>query len=210
MPSVLRILDRLRRSLLLYRRGLAAVCIGLAAWILVATLQPGPPVTVGLWTAARDLPAGAVLASGDLRRTGFLPDSVPAAATRNRDDLIGRTLATPLGQGEVATQTQVVGNDRLAGYPDRAAVGLRIPDAEAAALLRPGDRVDLVASDPQEQDSGVVLVSDAAVLVVPRIPPDAGSSVGSGRLVVFAVPAAEVARIAAVGTSQFLSVIWTR
>jgi len=63
--------------------------------------------------------------------------------------VLGRTLATPLGTGEPLTPAHLTGRERLVGYPGRVAVAVRIPDADVAALLTPGQRVALVASDPQ-------------------------------------------------------------
>jgi Flp pilus assembly protein CpaB len=200
-----------RRALLIHRRGLAALCAGLAVWLGFAAAGSQPPVTVPLWTAAANLPSGTVLAASDFKHTGFAPGSVPAAAVHDLRTLVGRTLATPLSRGEVAVRGQVLGNRHLEGYPGRSAIALRIPDADAAALLRPGDQVDLVASDPQQHEPARRVVEDAIVLVVPRTDDSAsGNPALTGRLVVFAVPTADVDEVAGAGASLFLSVIWNR
>lgn len=163
-----------------------------------------------LWTAARDLPSGTVLATSDLRRTAFTPDAVPDAAAGDLTDLIGHTLATPLGKGEVATTTRLLGGTLLAGHPGQSAVPLRIPDADVVAMLSVGDRVDVVASDPQGRRAPERLLTDAPVLAVP-VGPGAGSGPGSsGRLLVVGVPASEVVQVAEAATALYLTVIWTR
>jgi len=210
MPVLLRALDRVRRRMLIHRRLLAALCVGLAVLLTISALRPPAPPTVGLWTAARDLPSGTVLSTADLRRTAFDPGSVPAASTRDLRTVLGRVLATPLGRGEVLTPAKVVGDRLLTGHPDRAAIPLRIPDGDVVGLLRVGDRVDVVASDPQGGRAPERLVTGAAVLAVPE--PSRGSTGPglSGRLVVLAVPAGDVTHVAEAGTSLFLTIIWSR
>ena len=200
------LLRRVRRRVLLHRRPLAAVLAALAAWVVVQTSTSPPPPTVPVWTAADDLPGGTVLRDDDLRRTAFAPGSAPAAAIGNPDEVVGRTLAAPVAAGQPLVPGDVVGPGLLAGHPGRVALGLRVTDAQTAALLRPGDRVGLVASDPQGRVEARELTDDAVVLTVP--PADAATSL-PGRLVLFAVDPGLVASLTASGTSQFLSVVWS-
>jgi Flp pilus assembly protein CpaB len=151
-----------------------------------------------------------VITADDLHRTGFAPGSVPAAAVSSSGQVVGRTLATPLGRGEPITTAHLTGTERLAGYPGREAIAVRIPDADVVALLTPGQRVALVATDPQEGRPPERIADDAAVLAVPRLSRDLTSSTLTGRLVVFAVPEAEVDDLAAAGTTRYLTVVWTR
>ena len=51
-------LGRLRRRILLHRRGLAATFAGLTIYAVVASTQQPPPQTTPAWTAAHDLPSG--------------------------------------------------------------------------------------------------------------------------------------------------------
>jgi pilus assembly protein CpaB len=208
MPSPLSVVAQLRRRLLIHRRGLAALCLGLAVWLSLTTVRADHPDSVLLWTATHDLPAGTVLAADDFRRTAFAPRSVPRAPARNLRALVGHTLAVPLGAGEVMTRRQVLSSGLLAGYPGRSAIAVRIPDVDTVGLLRPGDHVDLVASDPQQHLPGRRVVRDAVVLLVPR---STGSvSLTTGRPVVLAVPSDAVEPVADAAASLLLTVIWTR
>jgi pilus assembly protein CpaB len=209
--SPLRLLDRLRRRILVHRRVLGSAFAALAAWLVVQAATAPPPPTVPVWTAARDLPSGTVLHDDDLARTPFVPGSVPASAVRSLGAVRGRTLATPLGAGEPITTAHLTGTERLAGFPGRSAVAVRIPDADVVSLLTPGQRVALVASDPQGGSPPERIVEDAAVLAVPRSP-STGPAAGAltGRLVVFAVPDDQADELASAGTSRYLSVVWSR
>jgi pilus assembly protein CpaB len=205
-----RAVSRVHRFLLIHRRGLASLCLGLGVWLVLGEVRAGPPPTIGVWIAARDLPGGVVVSAADLRRTDFLEQSVPTSAAQDEQALLGRTLAAPLSRGEIVTSADLLGTGLLARYPGRAAIGLRIPDPEAAALLRPADHVDLVASDPQQAKPPETLVRDAVVLTLPRASTDLASPTSTGRLVVFAVPAPDVEHIASVGSALFLTPIWNR
>jgi Flp pilus assembly protein CpaB len=206
----LRLLDDLRRRVLIHRRLLGALCAGLAAWLVVQAATAPPPTTVPVWTAARDLPTGTVLTTHDLRRTPFAPGSAPAAAVRSVGDVLGRTLATPLGAREPVTPAHLVGAERLAGYPGREAVAVRLPDSGVVSLLTPGQSVALVATDPQGGRPPERIAEGAVVLAVPKQSRDTAPSTLTGRLVVFAVPATEADDLAAAGTTRYLTVVWSR
>lgn len=165
--SLTRARRRLRRSVLARRRPLAAVC---AAVAVVATLQANaapPPPRVPVLTAAHDLPAGAVLRPDDLTRTPFDPASVPAGVLRGAAQAVGRTTTTPVRAGEPLTDARLLGASLLDGYPGLVAVPVRIGDPGAVRLLRVGDRVDLLAADPQGEQPARTVGRDVPVLAIP-------------------------------------------
>lgn len=206
----LRVLDDLRRRVLVHRRLLAGACAALVVWLVVQAATTPPPATEPVWTAAHDLDSGAVLGRDDLTRTGFAPGSVPAAAVRSLAGVLGRTLATPLGRGEPVTAAHLAGAERLAGYPGRVAVAVRLPDPGVVGLLTPGQQVTLVASDPQGGQPPERIAEDAAVIAVPKESAGADAGLTSGRLVVFAVPRETADELAAAATTRYLSVVWSR
>lgn len=212
MLAPLTLFEAVRRQVLIRRRSLAGLCAALAVWSAVEVLTTAPPTGVIVVTAAHDLASGTAIGPGDLRRTRFLPDSVPPSAIRRLPQVLGRTLVVPLAEGAPLTEGQLLGRGLLAGYPGRSAIALRIPDQDAAALLDPGDRVDLVATDPQGGSEPERLVQDAAVLALPPVDPGAARPGGEsgGRLVLFAVPSDDVEHIAAVANTHFLTLIWNR
>ncbi|RZI82246.1 MAG: pilus assembly protein CpaB, partial [Microbacterium sp.] len=204
MPSVPAALHAVRRRLLIHRRGLAALCVAVLTWSVLATVRPSAPPSATVWTAVRELPSGTVLSAADLHATRVPPGAAPEAA-HDLGSLTGRVLAAPLGTGEVATATQLMGNGHLAGYPGRSAVPLRIPDAATVGLLHTGDRVDLVASDPQSPRRGTRIATDAVVLAIPPAAAPGSAPALEGRLVVFAVPSQDVVEVAAAATGLFLN-----
>ncbi|MGZ4426912.1 MAG: Flp pilus assembly protein CpaB [Nocardioidaceae bacterium] len=214
MDQLRRTYRRFRRAVLARRRLLAALCAaGAVAAGLQATSVP-PPATASVLTAARDLPAGAVLGAGDLTWTAFAPGSVPAGVLHDEADAVGRTTAAPLRRGEPLTDVRLVTGSLLRGYPGMVAAPVRIGDPGSVALLRVGDHVDVVAADPQGRNAATVVAAHAAVVAIPRERRDAlASSPGGtsgGGLVVLAVPETTAQDLAEHAVSTFLSVLIDR
>ena len=198
----------LRRRVLLHRRSLAAVSAGAAVLVGLQAVSPAPPARVLVWTAARTLPAGAVVQRADLARTEYTPDSVPDGAVRDPADVVGRTLASAMARGEPVTGLRTIGPGLLRGYPGATAVPLRITDADTVGLLRVGDRVSIVAADPDGREAPSDLVDDVPVVAVPAVQ---GSSSGTpGRLVVVAVPSPQATDVAARAAAAILIPVWNR
>lgn len=198
--------QRTRRRLLRHRRGLAALLLGIAVLGTLRTLSPAPPDSVELVVAAADLPAGTTVSAADLTVVRVPPDAVPAGAQGVRQS-VGRTLAGAVRRGEPITDAGLVAPGMLADTPGMVALPVRIPDPGVVAMLRPGDRVDLVATDPQ---SGVAeqVASGVRVITVPRPerePQAAGPGV-SGRLVVLAVSPPAARNIAGAAATRWLAV----
>ena len=189
-----------RRAVLARRRLLAAVLAGVAVVGGVHAAAAPPPPSVPVLTATRDLPAGTVLDPDDLTTAAFAPDTVPAGLST---DPVGHTLAAALRRGEPVTDVRLVGPALTAGDPSRTAVPVRLPDAGMVALLEVGDRIDLVATDPQGGGSRVV-AAGVPVLALP--PPDAEVVAGQpGALVVLGVPPDEVPEVSDAGVRAFLA-----
>ncbi len=204
----------LRRAILLRRRWLAALLTGVAvAAGLQATSAPEAPSDVVV-TAAHDLGSGTVLRAVDLVAVSFADGTAPAGAS-SVAEAVGRTLASPLRRGEAVTDVRLVGPGLLETHaePDLVAVPVRIPDPEVVALLRVGDRISLLSTDPRGRGTETV-AADVLVLALPRAP-DAGAGLSSGaglggRLVVIGL-SSELSEIVADAAVQgFLSVALTR
>jgi pilus assembly protein CpaB len=201
---------RLRRRLLLHRRSLAAVSAGAAVLIGLQAAAPAPPRHVEVWTASRVLPAGAVVQRTDLVRTSFAPDSVPDGAVHDPGEVVGRTLAAPVARGEPMTGLRTIGPGLLRGYPGATAVPLRITDADTVDLLRVGDRVSIVATDPDGRQAPSELLDDVPVVAVPAAARGGSTSSTPGRLVVVAVPSSEATDVAARAAAAILIPVWNR
>jgi Flp pilus assembly protein CpaB len=201
---------RIRRTFLARRRPLAAVCVAIAvAAGLRANAAPAAP-SVMVLTASHDLGAGIVVSPGDVHRRPFPPGSVPAGTLPDAAAAVGRTTTGPIRSGEALTDARLVTASLLDGYPGLVAVPVRIGDPAAVRLLRVGDRVDLLAADPQGHSAARVVGSEVPVLAIPRATESSPGLTNGGALVVVGVPDDAAATLAQAGVSSFLSVVLTR
>ena len=207
-----RALLSVRRAVLLRRRLLAATCLGLGVWLALRSIVGPPPPTTAVLVAARDLPAGVVLTDTDLATRAFAAGTAPAGVV-GADTATGRTLAAPLTSGEPVTDVRLVAPSLLEGYPGLVALPLRIPDSDTVSLLRVGDRIDVLATDPG--GTGTTTVAHGVpVLALPEpsddsSPPGPNSAV-SGRLVVVGTTSELSESVADASVRRFLTVIWSR
>ncbi|MEP9384752.1 RcpC/CpaB family pilus assembly protein [Nocardioides cheoyonin] len=200
---------RVRRRLLAHRRLLAFLLTAAAVAAGLHAARPAPPQTVALTVAARDLPAGTVIAPADLTTVRVPPGGVPHGVVARP---VGSTLAAPLREGEPVTDLRLVGPGLAVGHPDLVALPVRFPDAGMAGLLHVGDRVDLYATDPATARTTPV-TDDALVLALPADDSATSANVTGngvtnalgGRLVVVGVTESSVETVTAAGVGGFLT-----
>ncbi len=164
-----------------------AVLSGAAAFLLVDgyaarldALRPvaGDPVPVVV--AARTLERGDALAEDDLRVRLVPAAFAPPGRIASPHALAGRTLVSDLAEGETVTRTRV----GTSGGPVASLVpaGLRafaIRVASAAGTVRPGDRVDVLATFGGPRPYTDTVASDLEVLTVVRAQEGALSASGA-------------------------------
>lgn len=216
--------------LLFWRMRAILVVAGLllAAGVVARQAAPPTPPVEPVVVAAHDLTAGQPLAAGDLRVVRMPAGLVPDGATSDPSVLVDRAVTAGVPSGLPVVAAQLDG-DRfgLALPAGTVAVPIRLADPAVARLLRPGDRVDLVAPTGVDGWAGTgaapatVLASGALVLeVVDRAAEDAdllggwasgsasGSTSGSAEpLVVVAVAPPEGHLLAASGWGSLGAVL---
>ncbi|QZY30734.1 pilus assembly protein CpaB [Nocardioides coralli] len=190
-----------RRALLARRRLLAALCAAVALLAALRAVAAPPPPTVSVQAAARDLPAGTTLAASDLRPLTLPDGSVPAGVVTRA---VGEVLAAPVRAGEPITDVRLVGDRLAAAHPGLTTMPVRLPDAGLVDLLAPGDRIDLIATDPQGGTTEVV-APDVLVLATPSGSTDTASGAAPGALVVLGVPVTTATDVAGASARWFLS-----
>jgi Flp pilus assembly protein CpaB len=204
-------MPRLRRprSLVHTARRTAAVLLAAAALFLAVRPAPTPatarvPAAVPVVVAARDLPAGVALSGSDVAVARWPADVVPDGLAPDAGPLVGRMLAGAVRAGEPLTDVRLVGPGLTAQLPPgQVAAPVRLADLAVAALVRAGDRVDVLAALPGEGQAEVV-AGEALVLAAPRTSTD-GVDRAAG-LLVLAVDAGTAARLAAASTTASLTV----
>ncbi|WP_285568791.1 RcpC/CpaB family pilus assembly protein [Actinoallomurus iriomotensis] len=189
----------MRAALSRHRRLLAAVFAAAAAALGLAAARPHSD-GVRVWVAARDLPAGATLTARDVAAR-FLPRAaVPSGLVRAA---AGRTLSGPIRRGEPLTDARL----RSAGLldetdPAAVATPIRLADAAVARLLRPGDRVDVLAARSDNPMPARTVASSVPILAVPKpaLDPDEGA------LIVVRTDRPQAAALARAATDSRLSI----
>ena len=214
-PNKPRLIDRLldrrdavRRRVLRHRGAIAALVAALTVYLVVHAVTAPPPPTEAVWVARHDLASGTTVATADLVRRDYAAGTSPEHTISRPDQIAGKTLAVPVGAGMPVRRDDVLGARWLQGYPGVSAVPIRVSDPAVAPLLTVGDRVDLVATDPEQPDSSRTVARDAIILALPPSRPDATTSL-TGRLVLVGVPAQGVGILAGASVRSFLTVVWT-
>lgn len=156
--------------------------------------------------AARDLPAGQLLRTQDLVELQVAPGVVPEGVVGAP---AGRLLAAPLRAGEPVTDVRLVGDGLAqAQPPGTTVVPIRLSDAGQASLLTVGDRIDLLATDPQAGTTAE-LADDVVVLAVPDAEAS-GDGALPGRLIVVAVGHLEVPDVTGASVAAYVTYTWRR
>jgi len=188
------------------RRSLAAVLAAAAVVAAVHEVRPPPPRVQAVLTAAHDLPAGTTLEAPDLVTVDYAAGTAPSGLAT---DAVGRVLAAPVRAGEPVTDVRLLGAPLAAAYPGTVAVPVRLPDAGMAGLLRVGDRIDLLAADPQG-DTARVVAAGLTVLALPAADDETTASTLPGRLVVVAAPESVREGLAQAAVTGFLTFSYAR
>jgi Flp pilus assembly protein CpaB len=124
-----------------------ALLLCVAAGITVQQLTPAPDSTVGAFAAARDLPAGKSLDAADIVVLNIPHGLLPGGSFDDGVTLHGRQLAVPLRQGQLISDSQLLGPGLLTGSPPgSAAVPLRMADPSSVRLVSPGQLINVVLS----------------------------------------------------------------
>ncbi len=212
-------LRRLRRAIRWHRRLVAAALATAATAFALSALAPAPPPTIDVVVAGRDLTGGLPLASGDLSVARLPPEAVPDGSADSSERLLGRVLAGPVRRGEPVTDVRLVGEGLVRGFGDDVvAAPVRLADADVVALLRPGDLVDVLATEARSGAEGAPLAAVEArpvaravrVATIPRAGDDpvlGAGAAGDGALVVLATTAETATELARAEVTSRLSVV---
>jgi Flp pilus assembly protein CpaB len=196
---------RLRRAVLVRRRLLATLLAATAVLAGVRAAEAPPEPTVPVVVAREDLPGGSAVDVADLEVRDLSPDDAPEGTATSPEEVTGRLLAAPVRRGEPVTDVRLVAPGLLDGYPGLVAAPVRVADAAVVALLEVGDRVDLVATSPEDAAARVVVRAAPVVAVPAPGPQDAGPL--TGRLLVVAVDAESALELAGASVASVLSVL---
>jgi pilus assembly protein CpaB len=201
----------------------AAALSGVVAWSLASAVRPPPDPTTTVVTATHDLLPGAALTADDLSLSQRPSDSVPDDVATTTGQLVGRLLVTPVHAGETVRARDVLDSPLLRELgPGVVATSVRLADASTAALVAPGDRVDVVAAvagdgNGNGDPTASVVASGVRVLAVAsRATTDTGGIFGGsgtvtgsdGLVVIVAATSTQALELARAGLRGRLSFVF--
>lgn len=154
--------------------GLVAVS---ATYAYLQRVAPPAGEEVRVVAAARAIPAGTALTASDLVLREVPPSLAGPETLTDLAQAEGKVTTVPLVPGELVLRSKLVypgTSPGLGGYlpPGYRAITLAADEVKAVAwLLRPGDRVDVIATFPREvagADKSRLLLEDIQVVAVGR------------------------------------------
>jgi pilus assembly protein CpaB len=189
----------------LRHRGLVvAALLAAAALGALAVLRPPTPPSVEVAVAGRDLASGRPLAPADVAVVRLHPAVVPAGTYGLAEVPHDRLLAGAVRRGEPLTDAAFVGPgaaDVLPSGDVLAAVAVRAPVTQ---LVRVGDVVQLVVSDPRAAAPATVVAESATVVAVPD---SAETSVAGAHTLVVAVPQSAAPAFSAAASTMVIDAL---
>lgn len=199
-------LRSLGRAVSWHRRKLAVLAALFAVLTGLAAAAPDGPPTLSVVRTRSQLSGGISVAAGDVEMARVAVGDVPQGALTDLAEVVGQTLAAPAADGQIITALAFA-SARSAITRGRVLAPLRLADADLAALVRPGDQVDVIAADAQADQADVVARA-VRIVTVPqaRDPADGGDPEGTLVLVDVDPDTARVLARAAV--SATLTVVW--
>ncbi len=111
----------------------------------LSAMDPGSPTFV--LVAVQHLARGTTLETSMFRTESFPSAFVPPGAVADSTDVAGKTVVAPMDEGEVLTTSRL--GERAGPVAALVPTGLRavlVPTALPPGALRPGDRVDVLAT----------------------------------------------------------------
>jgi hypothetical protein len=199
-------LHGLARAASWHRRKLAVVAAIAAVLTGISAAAPAGPVMITAVRARTQLAGGTVLSASDIGVDRVAAADVPDGVVTDPDDLVGKTLAAPVAANQMMTLLATT-SSRGVVAADHVIAPLKLADSAQAALLQPGDVVDVVAADA-EAEQAAVIAARARVVTVPEVPDDRAGPAPEGALVLVDVDAQTATALAQAAASATLSIIW--
>lgn len=188
-----------------HRRLMGAVLAGFAVLLLGSALSEPDGPRESVVVLASSLPAGHTLTPSDVKVAHLFPEAVPDGALKDPESLFGRSTAVALREGSILQPTLLA--EGTTAEPGRALVPITLRDQALRALLKPGDRITLVAPGYEQVE---VLTSDARVAVLASPVEGSPLSMGGteqGALILVNVPSAQAPLVAALGQDGGIRVV---
>jgi pilus assembly protein CpaB len=123
------------------------------------------------------MPAGTVLTAGDVRLDRVPTSTVPDEVLADSEAVMGKSLAGPVPKGQMLTTLNLLS---LRSQVSGAVVSpVRLADAQVAALITVGERIDVIVTGSQGESARTV-ATNVRVVGLPKLPAASGLTDGDG------------------------------
>lgn len=188
---------------LFVRRLIAAALVVLAVALITAdTLR----ATVSVVAFTRDLAPGHRITHSDIQLIEAPASLVPRHSLTTLDDAIGKLLISAQASGSMATTVDFFNPvlDEFSNGSNDAIVPITLANPSTAAVLAPGDRVDVIAAEHKGQRTKVLATNGVIIFIATEAQPL--ESVRPGTLLV-QLPQQQAQVVASASLSLPLTVI---
>lgn len=166
----------------------AAICLGIVtaalAYVYFKGLERKAHAEVPVVTAKTDIATGTIVNAGMVEMKEFPADLLPPAPATQQEAVVGMVALTPIKAGSPISQKQVAPKHRLSHIvpPLMRAVTVALdPITGVAGFLKPGDRVDVLATFKVDKGAitktvlqNVELLATGSEVVAEEIDPETG------------------------------------
>ncbi len=160
-----------------HRRKLAVAAAVAAVITGISAARPPEPPSIEVVRALHEIAAGATLSARDVQLDKIPKAAAPEPAVTDLAAVVGRPVNFAVASGQVLTDLDI-GAPR-ASDPSMVVAPLRLADTDMVALLRIGDRVDVIAATGSATKARVV-ASRVLVVGLPHAADDGGLAGGNG------------------------------
>lgn len=180
---------------------LLAILLGVAAAVMIWTLlrsTSGPPASTEtqVVAAASNVPSGTVLTADKLQIRSFPTNALPPGAAVSKETVVGKVAQTDIKAGQPISANNLVAKDRMSyvipKYMRAVTVGLD-PVIGVGGFLKPGDRVDVIATFEMNSNSYAKTVLQNVTLLAIGAQSEEGGNVSADKVTSRAQPTATLA-----------------
>lgn len=189
------------RTISWHRRVVAALLAALGMFALVTHLSGNDGASGHVVVTTRAVSAGSSITSGDVTLHAIPQHLIPAGASDDLADVVGRSAAVSLSDRTVVQPGLLV-----SGEPPeqgRSLVPITVHDQQLRQMLSPGLRVSLVSA---RGEVPATVTQDAVVHAMPQLVETSLMSSGQAALVLVDVPSGLAPEVSVLGQSGQLTV----
>lgn len=199
------VLSQLVRTLRWHRRTFAALLAALAVYAALEAVAARDGATSTVVTAVHPIAGGRAISAADVTVAALPAEAVPEGALTDPSDVVGRVAVASIPRRGVLTPDDLVTGGRLVS-PGRVALPVSLGRSAAVELVRVGDTIDLLGTDPAG-DSVTAVASSVRVVAIPEGGAEGLLADTSGeRVVLVEVTPDQAARITASAAVAALSI----